>query len=348
MHAVTSLKNTFPTKTAPSMQDILHHGHRRAVGQLGAQAIAEKLKCGDQENRLSRERIHTTIQLAHSLLDGGRISEDEHLFHASILIEDLHTNRWHQDEYPELKDISDAMNSIKSDYGLDENSEWNLSEAPLQFLALSKQYSEALDLRFAETLEEFGLNDYADLWRQNRLQYDSKRERARRAIFDPGNAQQAVLASIDVYENEARLCASIGAFYAACVMLGSASEARLLWICLNSPDEVKLALQGIPSKERPRNEDPLHWNLEHLVLVSHHAGWIDDLENDDLIINVAAWLSSLRDTRNLLHPGRHARDRPHIVISIEEYRDCLYAYQALCNGVERLQISRHISKSKTI
>ena len=323
---------------------ILQHGLRRIHGRAKASKLANAMRRSRASAERSENEIQSTIDLAQALLDGGRITEGEYLLYATHGIEYLHDKRWFDHKYPEVEAISREMQEIERAADLKDNEFWLLADAPPEYQALADRYSAALDARFAEMLDKFGLPDLAQLWRTNRQEYDRQRESARLAIFEPNDTRKAVSHSIKTYETEAELSANAGAYYAACVTLGSAAEARLLAMCLNNVPDVSSVLATLRRAEAPRNSDPLHWNLEHLVLVAEHAGWIAELEDDFLVVNVAQWLLSLRDTRNLLHPGRHARDRPHVIMGPEAYTDARLAYQALCMGLERHMIAREASQ----
>ena len=206
---------------------------------------------------------------------------------------------------------------------------------PPEHQALADQYDAAMDIRFIETLRDFGLDEFADLKISDSSEYDRRREIGHLATFEKDNSKKSVSSLIDSFENEAFICAKAGAYYAACIMLGSATEARLLHACLHKSSDVALALLSLPKEQQPKQSNPLNWSLDNLVSVAQRAGWIGEIEDDSIVINVPAWLKSLRETRNLLHPGRHARKRPHIIIGVEEYSDALLAYRALCMTLER-------------
>jgi len=264
------------------------------------------------------------------MLASGRITASEYLMYATFAVENIHTKRWLDGDYQDIQVLSDEIAKLEKAYGLKEGEYWLKADQPDEIRILNDKYEVALDEKFEQALREFGLDNLVNLWREDRAEYDRQREIGRRSIFETHDHITAVTSALETYEREAKLSAEAGAFYAATVMLGAAAEARLLAEFLTHPGDTSAALGKLNRAEKPRNDDPLHWSLEHLVIVAKSAGWIGTIENDDVGVNLGAWLLSLRDTRNLLHPGRHARGKPHGIVGSEEYVDGQFAYTALC------------------
>lgn len=308
---------------------VLEHAHRQALAATKARELALALNDGELE-RGSEQSAEHWVELANALLASGRITASEHLIYATFGAEYVHEKRWLAGLYPEIEEISSQISELERAYGLNQNEYWPLGDEPEEITPLNAKFSAALDKRFEETLIEFGLYKLAELWNKNRNEYDRQREIGRRSIFEKHDKITAVSTSLQTYEREAENCAGAGAFYAAAVMLGSAAEARLLEAVLRYPKQTQLALEDMKRADKPRNSDPMHWSLEHLVAVAEQAGWISTIENDVVGARVGPWLSSLRNLRNLLHPGRHVRDKPHAIIGREEYTDAQFGYDALC------------------
>ena len=66
-------------------------------------------------------------------------------------------------------------------------------------------------------------------------------------VFEQSDVEHATAKLIGMFETEATKCAKAKAYYAACVMIGSASEARLLLKCLQEPTELAAAKAKIPA-----------------------------------------------------------------------------------------------------
>lgn len=283
----------------------------------------------------TEEAARAWVALGKEMLSSGKISATESVIFLTYAVEGIHTTRWLDGAYRELEPFSLQMERIEREAGLRPEQYWKKGDAPENHQRLSDMYEAVLDAKFEEMLREFDLPKLADLWRDDRPEYDRLREIGRRSIFEKDNHLKAVTASIPLYEDEAVKSAAAGAFYAATVMLGSAAEARLIERFLSYPAETSKALASMAGASKPRNTDPLHWSLEHMLAVAEQAGWLGVIEDDYVGANVRLWLLSLRDTRNLLHPGRHVRDKPHIVIGNEEFLDAKFGYGALCIALLR-------------
>jgi len=320
---------------------ILEHALTQAVASVRVRSIAKHLASADAPGRGTVEATHAWVSFAQTMLLAGNITASESLLFATFAVESVHEKRWLDGTYPELEKISAAINELERAEGLMPGQYWSIGEGPEEYESLSKTYSEVLDERFAETLVEFGLTEFAVLWRDNRDEYDRQREIGRRAAFEKDDHRTAVSSSIAVYEGEALRSAGAGAFYAASVMLGAAAEARLLEAILLRPNEVQTALSILPRAQKATNADPLHWSLAHMIAVADAAGWLGAIEDANVGANVAQWLLTVRDLRNLLHPGRHVRDKPHAIIGCEEYVDAKFSYAALC-----IVLGRDLSRTK--
>lgn len=314
---------------------VLQHALMQALASARANSIAKYMGSPVAPGRDTAEATRAWVALAQTMLVAGKITASESLLFCTFAVEAVHTKRWLDHAYPEIEQLSAAINEIERAEGLTPEQYWLKGDGPEEHQRLNEAYSEALDERFAETLIEFGLIDLAALWRDDRAEYDRRREIGRRAAFEEADHRTAVSASIAVYEGEALKSAGAEAFYAASVMLGAAAEARLLEALLSRPDEAQAALAHLPRAQKPRNADPLHWSLEHMIAVADAAGWLGVVEDAEVGANVSPWLLAVRDLRNLLHPGRHARDKPHAIIGSEEYVDAKFAYAALCIALNR-------------
>jgi hypothetical protein len=139
---------------------------------------------------------------------------------------------------------------------------------------------------------------------------------------------------IAMYASEAKKCANAQAYYAACVMLGSASEALILLKCIQEPVQLAEAIARTPATRRFHKGGPQFWNLAQLIEVANEAGWIANLETENILVHIVNLLASLHELRNLVHPGRHTVQRPHISIGEEQYKDAEAAYLALRYALE--------------
>ncbi|WP_146037306.1 hypothetical protein [Novosphingobium guangzhouense] len=323
--------------------EIFRHGIRKAEARLRADALVSLSDDHWRDRATKVEKVQHAVDLANALFGSGKITADEYLLYATYRVDDYHTTLWLSGAYPEVEKLALEIHQIESDHDLSNGQYWLRGEGPPEHVVATNLHEAALDERFVVALEKFGLVEIAELWRTDRAEYDRRHKIGRLTVFEKENVQKSVSDSIETYEEEARRCASAEAYCAACVMLGSAAEARILRMCLVYYGEVTEVLATKTKSQKPRNPDPLHWTLETLISLAEELGWLPDLENGEITVKIASWLSSLRDTRNLLHPGRHARDRPHDVIGREEYDDANHAYTALRLSLERVMVRKMTS-----
>lgn len=205
----------------------------------------------------------------------------------------------------------------------------NWSHEQLVAASLKRGYSACLDAKLIQTMREFGEEELADLREREPARYDALREEGRRSVFEKENRHTALTTLIDYYEQEAEAAGNAGAYLAGCLMWGAAAEGRLLLWCLRAPALAEQARQALPSKSRPKKPDPAGWTLDGLVQVAHGAGWIGVLEDDDFVFVVEGLLQNLRQSRNLIHPGRSLQLEPHLRRDKTAFDDAKAAYAVL-------------------
>ncbi len=128
------------------------------------------------------------------------------------------------------------------------------------------------------------------------------------------------------YHSEAEKCASVRAYYAACVMLAAALEGMLLQMCDLLNDEVAQALLKLPRK--PKGSIG-HWGLDDLIEIAVAAEWLPIRQGPDLAepgIGEKAHL--IRRLRNLAHPGVHLREVNEVPITAAYYRAAYVLFDA--------------------
>ena len=205
----------------------------------------------------------------------------------------------------DLTGIETRMDAICQREGINPDESWAIGEGPEDWEELSNQYSHVLDTKFEEVLREYGFDDIADLYRDDRESYDAHREQGRRLVIEdiPELEKMSVLEK--QFEDEAAICAEGGAYHAAAVMIGSAIEAALLFACLNRLDDALNACGRLPDAERPKRAKPKRWTLRELVIVADEARWLPDFEVADQMLRSRQLLDMMRNLRNLVHPGYH-------------------------------------------
>lgn len=183
-------------------------------------------------------------------------------------------------------------------------------------------------------MRELGLTDLADRFRDDRAGFDAAFEQGRRSFHHKDDQRNAVASLVGLYETEARNAEAGGAHYAAMIMYGAACEARLLVMVLDFPDRVDAALARLPSTSRPRG-GPMRWTLDDLIGVARQAGWLAETDVDGDATPTVEWATTLKLLRNLQHPGRHARERPHVAVGESQVHDARSIYVMLCTALGR-------------
>jgi hypothetical protein len=307
------------------------HLIRRASASIDLARLVEQAKSAEPR---SDEYVRQRVALARALYDSGKLTKAEYVMHAVQPVEYGFESRWsdHHDN-PTLTRLADQMHDIEKRYGLAKNEYWTIDTAPAEYQALSAEYDRVADALFGDALERYGLNEVAELWRNDRREYDALREGGRRRIFEAENVLAAVSTCIDHFEQEAQQCYTAAAYYASCIMIGAAAEGRLLLRCLQDPAQTEAARARLRGRGRPHTADPLEWRLDDLINVAEEAGWLRLFESEDFVFNTKGLLHHLRLTRNLLHSGRHARDKPHVLIGKDAHDDAEAAYKALVRSL---------------
>ena len=221
-------------------------------------------------------------------------------------LERVHERRQREGLYDaELAGIATRMEAIRQREGLNPDEYWAIGKGPEDWQKLENQYSQILDATFEKVLREYDFDDIADLYRDDRESYDSRREQGRRFVVDDIPELEKMSALEKQFEAEARICAEGGAYHAASIMIGSAIETALLFACLNRSDDALNARGRLPDAERPGRANPKRWTLRELAIVADEAGWLPDFEVEDHMLRSRQLLDMMRNLRNLVHPGDH-------------------------------------------
>lgn len=309
----------------------LRHLRDRAAGQIAAHQLALQMQTGEKRAHYGDpDAARRYLELVRALRQAGRITYAEYVLQVGSRMEMVSDHRWQEGAYSGALDpIDEAMGRITRAHGLAEDQYWLRGDEPEDYRVLSDAYSACLDDKLVETMREFGEDELADLREKEPDRYDALREEGRRSVFEKDNRHTALTTLIDHYEREAEAAGTAGAYLAGCLMWGAAVEGRLLLWCLREPDIAEQARQALPSKDRPKRPDPADWTLDSLVRVTREAGWIGMLEDDDFVFVVEALLQNLRQSRNLIHPGRSLQQEPHLRRDKTAFDDAKAAYAAL-------------------
>ncbi len=307
----------------------------RAIGEdLVSQLrdVVSEARRDGKESWKNPEKAGKQVALARALYTSRRISTQEYVYFAVHPVEAAHEARWFDGHYElDLEPIDRAIKAIETS-GLTPSGDWVSDEAAGEYLRLSDQYSTALALRFVATLREFGLDDIADLHEQNRVEFKRLRERGRRSVFHRDELVPSLRDIVVRYEEDARKAAFAGAYSAAVTLLGAGVEGLLLLRCLRSKQKALRVAQELPKRLRSRlrnSEDPTEWTFEVLIEVCLRAGWLRPVSTQIADYDTASLAHLLRLTRNHVHPGKQARERPWLETDKRDYKDAEAIYLAL-------------------
>jgi hypothetical protein len=119
----------------------------------------------------------------------------------------------------------------------------------------------------------------------------------------PHSKFDALMRAIDAYDREAERCKTGRAFLAGCILQGALLEASLTAMALVYRESVWKTARYRKVKARvwKNSHRPVRWlrdfSLSDLQEIARELGWVSGLH---------AEVGALRDTRNLVHPGKYA------------------------------------------
>ena len=344
LHPMKRLRRVSRSEISRAMK----HFERRAKAGARAAELAQLQRLEAQKEEPSwtdADSVKETLELCHAIYESGRFTWEEYFFNTTAPVESLHQHQQLNGRYDDkLKPILLRMKEIESKYGLKPDEYWRIGSEPPAYDRLDKKYCKILDIKLSSLFREFSLYTHARLLLNNKTEYNRLREAGRASFSESTDIEHATAKLIDVYVSEARKCARAKAYYAACLMLGSASEALILLKCLQKRAEVSAAMARNPKLRGLDKKEPQYWNLGQLIEVAKEAGWFANLRTQNVLVYVEQVVIHLRELRNLVHPGRHARQRPHISIGEEQYKDANSAYLALRYSLEK-EIKAKLAKS---
>jgi hypothetical protein len=323
------MKQNIPQEIVAS----IGHFTERAKASIKLEALLseigniEKLDFDDIDNVENRAKSY--IDLAENKYRAGLLSEQEYIFHQyHAIVSLIHETRWLNGFYSkELEPISNKMRTIERGYGLSSDEYWAKGNAPPEYQTLDKEYEAILSSKLEDEFIEFASSELAELFVKDRSQLEALSEIGRKSIFVKDDVQRLnELARI--YENESKVNESGNAFYSASIMLASAMEARLIAHCIENREEVRNSLlkMGLSNKTL-KSKNPLDWMLNTLIEVCSNAGWLPDLETRDFVFISKNIGHTLRNTRNLVHPGKHIKRKAPLTLGEEQFKDMKASYE---------------------
>ena len=81
------------------------------------------------------------------------------------------------------RDFTERFEALQEEYGIDEGDEdFHIDDAPVEYKALNREYVAMTERIFAAVCREFGEARIAELYEQDRAEFDRRREEGRAAI----------------------------------------------------------------------------------------------------------------------------------------------------------------------
>lgn len=153
-------------------------------------------------------------------------------------------------------------------------------------------------------------------------------------MFRPvtGQRYDALLSLINRYHSEAKKAARARAYYAACVLIGSALEGSLLAMCTLRAKDVEHHLAGLAPNHRPPKAAQ-DWVLNQLLAVAAALQWLPARPNKYSRTRLADWAHLVRELRNLVHPGKHVREYPRVRLGRRHWSDAKTVFDLANNSL---------------
>lgn len=305
--------------------------HRQAFSIKKSSALAQEVVELRQSNPSSPEATRSYLKLVRLLYIAGSISRDEYIFCFDLKVENVVMDRFMSGEYTELSKLDEQLDGLRKHHRFDESTQdWPGGIEPPNFLDLSSDFGERYEIRYLEALTEFGAIDLAELRGANSAEYYSSRERGRRRFVESEKKLEALEEFVTTCELEAKKCAYSSAYLAAVIMLGSATECRLLIKALKCEAESGRAFRAIEARNgRRASKNPINWSFDILVKVAVEAGWIQGLEIQVPQDKTSGLATLIKTHRNSVHPGRFVRDRVFASVGRHEYEQVEAGYVLL-------------------
>jgi hypothetical protein len=279
--------------------------------------------------------IKKQVVLTEALYLSRRISRSEYVYFASSPIETINEECQLDGQFDdELHEIKQEIEATDKESGLLPHQYWPKGQAPDEFRsrykALEGLYSEVIERHFMAALKEFGLDDLANLRERSPDEFDRLRERGRRSLHHKGEDIPALKDIVVRHEEDASRVASAKAYTAGIILLGAALEGLLLIRCLRSKQKATRTASALSKKTRPQfPDDPTKWRFETLIATCLSAGWLPRISTQYAVYPPADLADVLRNMRNLVHPGRCAREKPWSETDERDYRDAEAIYVTL-------------------
>lgn len=320
-----------PRPTQPELAKLARHFERRAsAAKKIEQLIGQRRELPLGERWTDPALVQADVDLALAMYEAGQFTYEEYFFHCALPVEAYHSHAsLHGEDRRRFDVIHERIALIKRKHGLSADQFWKKGAGPAEYTKQNELFEKTYDQLFKKLLRQFGLNGHARLWFGDRSEFDRLREAGRLAIHEKWDTEHELVKLVALFESEAKKCARAKAYYAACAMLGAATEALLLLKCHQEPAELEEAKKKLPTKNGFDKRGPHHWNLSQLIEIAKLASWVSDVATENVVVHVAGLMGNLHETRNLVHPGRHAKRYTHLRVGAERFKDADAAYRTV-------------------
>jgi hypothetical protein len=114
------------------------------------------------------------------------------------------------------------------------------------------------------------------------------------------------------YDREANKCVTARAYLAASIMQAAALEASLQAMCFLYPGHVKRTKTHLRKRFRGKRNRALEFSLNELINIAAELAWFPPkaVTFGHRRTNLTKLVHQVREIRNLVHPGKWAREHP--------------------------------------
>lgn len=322
------------------LSDSLNHIVRRLNAKrdlddfLEANDIPEEIDFNNLEELKKRAVFY--VKLSEHSHSAGLSSQADFLFHQYHAIETLiHEPRWMAGFYSdELSPIEKKMKSIEMEHGLKDEEYWRKGDAPAEYQNLEREYSDVLDANLENLVKEYASEKTLTMYLSDKVKFEAEVELGRKSIFHKSEVQR-LTELVQIYEQESEICSNVGVYFSAAILLATALEATLIILCLENRLIVRdtLGRMGLTGR-KVKSKNPVDWRLDRLIEVCDNAKLLHNLEIQELVFSSKDIGHALRQSRNLVHPGRYIKSNASLSFGAEQFKDIKVAYILISEAVK--------------
>lgn len=291
-------------KAAKTIQEFIENA-KKVEEHLSNREETEKLREGEDNKEKYSEKM---IDFVKAKNKSGEISQPDYIFRASFYVITIHEDRWLNQQYRnDLDPISQKIENIERENGLDKDQYWKLDEGPKEWQKLNQEYNKILESKLVDVFKEFDLNEIANLIEDDKEEYDRLYEAGRKNTFNTKSEIEKLSLIVEKYKREAQIAEQNDAYFATTVFSGAAIEALLLKEVLKKPDQVDEIINAMPKRKKPTS-DPKRWGLSDLINIANKAEWLTSIQIENNFYLLDQLAHAVRLFRNFLHPGRILRE----------------------------------------